>query len=176
MGKLPRPRPTFGPTPGNGAADGAPWVIRCRPISWGNAALADVAVKGGGRAGDYDQAGRAGVGTRYPHQGPSCNSEGGKGGSKTDGIHLDGGVFQPCSFTITHPPWNRYVPFLDSLRLAYRLEAFSLAPVGTTSGSRKRHRAINSLRATATMAIRRIRPLALPTRSRNQMVKALLGW
>src|SRR5215472_11885881 len=66
-----------------------------------------------------------------PHQGPSCNSEGGKGGSKTDGIHLDGGVFQPCSFTITHPPWNRYVPLLAPQGLAQRLEVFSLAPVGT---------------------------------------------
>jgi hypothetical protein len=57
-----------------------------------------------------------------------------KGGSKEDGTHLGDGVFQPCSFTVTHPPWNR--SFLGSLRLAYRLEAFSLAPVGTTPVSR----------------------------------------
>ena len=35
---------------------------------------------------------------------------------------------------------------------------------------------INSLRATATIAIRRMRPLAVPTRWRNQTLKGLLGW
>jgi len=35
---------------------------------------------------------------------------------------------------------------------------------------------INSLRATATIAIRRMRRLAVPTRWRNQTLKGLLGW
>jgi hypothetical protein len=38
-----------------------------------------------------------------------------------------------------------------------------------------RQSAINSLRATATIAIRRIRPWSLPTRLWNQILKALPG-
>jgi hypothetical protein len=28
-----------------------------------------------------------------------------EGGSKEDGTHLKLGIFQPCHFTVTHPPW-----------------------------------------------------------------------
>ena len=55
-------------------------------------------------------------------------------------------------------------------------QPFSAAAVGTTPVSRYRHSATKSLRATATMAMRRMRPLAVPTRSRNQVLKGLLGW
>jgi hypothetical protein len=39
-----------------------------------------------------------------------------------------------------------------------------------------RHSAISSLRASATMAIRRTRPVSAPTRSRNRRASALSGW
>ena len=55
-------------------------------------------------------------------------------------------------------------------------QPFRTVAVGTTPVSRYRHKAIKSLRAIATMAIRRMRPLAVPTRSRNQILNGLLGW
>src|SRR5215471_7064120 len=53
---------------------------------------------------------------------------------------------------------------------------FRAMSVGRTPASRYRHRAISSLRATATMVMRRMRPLRVPTRSRNQALKELPGW
>jgi hypothetical protein len=51
----------------------------------------------------------------------------------------------------------------------------SMAPCGTRPCSRKRHRAIANLRATATSMIRRIRPLCPAVRCTNQRVMALFG-
>ena len=51
----------------------------------------------------------------------------------------------------------------------------STAPVGTTPVVRYRHSAIISLRATATIVIRRMRPLRSPTRWRNQRLNSLSG-
>ena len=56
----------------------------------------------------------------------------------------------------------------------YRLA--SMAPCGTRPCSRKRHSAIANLRATATIMIRRIRPLCPAVRCTNQRVIALFGW
>jgi hypothetical protein len=53
---------------------------------------------------------------------------------------------------------------------------FKATSVGSTPPSRYRHRVISSLRATATMVMRRMRPLRVPTRSRNQALKELPGW
>ena len=53
---------------------------------------------------------------------------------------------------------------------------FRAMSVGSTPASRYRHRVISSLRATATMVMRRMRPLRVPTRSRNQALKELPGW
>ena len=50
------------------------------------------------------------------------------------------------------------------------------APSGTTPWVTKRHKATSSLRASATMAIRRTRPFAAPTRARNQRLNAESGW
>jgi hypothetical protein len=52
----------------------------------------------------------------------------------------------------------------------------SMAPCGTRPCSRKRHSAIANLRATATIMIRRIRPLCPAVRCTNQRVIALFGW
>jgi len=49
------------------------------------------------------------------------------------------------------------------------------APFGTRPVSRYRHNATSSLRANATMAMRRMRPFMVPTRDRNQMLKSLSG-
>ena len=53
---------------------------------------------------------------------------------------------------------------------------FRAMSVGSTPASRYRHRQISSLRATATMLMRRMRPLRVPTRSRNQALNELPGW
>ena len=71
---------------------------------------------------------------------------------------------------------DRYVALVDIHHSHQRIEVYRTTPVGTWPVSRYRHREINSLRATATIAIRLMRPLALPTRSRNQRLRALLGW
>jgi hypothetical protein len=49
------------------------------------------------------------------------------------------------------------------------------APSGSTPLSRKRHRAMSRLRATATIPIRRQRLPPPPKRSRNQQLRALSG-
>ena len=54
--------------------------------------------------------------------------------------------------------------------------ALSAAPSGNTPVSRKRHRAISHLRATATIPIRLRRLPPPPKRSRNQQLRALSGW
>lgn len=54
-------------------------------------------------------------------------------------------------------------------------QAFRAAPSGTRPVSTYRHKAIASLRARATMAIRFTRPCIAPTRSRNHLERALFG-
>src|ERR1700756_5719018 len=106
-----------------------------------------------------------------PYQGPSCTCEGGRGlqggWDPSEARHLSAMPFHGHTSTL-----DRCVPLLVPQDLLSGWK--SLAPVAPTPVSTLRHRAINSLRATATMAIRRIRPLAVPTRSRNQEVKGLL--
>ena len=63
---------------------------------------------------------------------------------------------------------GRCPAYLDSVRRR--------APSGTRPVSKNRHRATMIFRATATIAIRRTRPLASPTRSRNHWLIALSGW
>ena len=53
--------------------------------------------------------------------------------------------------------------------------ALSIAPSGKTPVSRKRHKAMSNLRATATMPIRRKRLPPPPQRSRNHTLRALSG-
>jgi hypothetical protein len=53
--------------------------------------------------------------------------------------------------------------------------ALSIAPSGTTPVSRKRHKAMRNLRATATRPIRRKRLPPPPKRSRNHTLSALSG-
>ena len=55
---------------------------------------------------------------------------------------------------------DRYVALVDIHHSHQRFEVYRTTPVGTWPVSRYRHREINSLRATATMAIRLMRPLA----------------
>jgi hypothetical protein len=54
--------------------------------------------------------------------------------------------------------------------------SLSTAPSGNTPVSRKRHRAMSNLRATATIPIRLKRLPPPPKRSRNQPLRALSGW
>ena len=56
-----------------------------------------------------------------------------------------------------------------------RYAAFNTAPSGTSPSVTKRQTAISSLRARATIEIRRIRPRSLPTRAWNQRLKVLAG-
>ena len=53
---------------------------------------------------------------------------------------------------------------------------FRLAPRGISPFCRKRHSAIASLRASATMPTRRIRAPECANRRLNQSVNALVGW
>src|SRR5215472_3903860 len=53
--------------------------------------------------------------------------------------------------------------------------SLSTAPAGNTPVSRKRQSAISTLRATATIPIRRMRLPPLPKRSRNHTLRALSG-
>ena len=53
--------------------------------------------------------------------------------------------------------------------------ALRVAPSGTTPRSRKRHRAISSLRARATIMMRLRRPVAAPPRVRNRRARAVSG-
>jgi hypothetical protein len=53
--------------------------------------------------------------------------------------------------------------------------ALNTAPSGTSPCVTQRQSAISNLRASATMAIRRIRPRSVPTRVRNQRLSALSG-
>ena len=56
------------------------------------------------------------------------------------------------------------------------MEGFVTAPSGITPSMTNRHKAIRSLRASATtMTLRRRRPVE-PTRSRNQTTGAVPGW
>ncbi len=67
-------------------------------------------------------------------------------------------------------------PFEGSLAVRSVQARFKTAPSGMTPVSRQRHSATASLRAMATMAMRRRRPFRSPTRSRNHLESALSGW
>jgi hypothetical protein len=100
-----------------------------------------------------------------PCQGPSCNvaSQGLQGG-------CDPSLPRRIAAVPNHghsSTLDRYVALVDIHHSHQRFEAFRTTPVGTWPVSRYRHREINSLRAVATIAIRLMQPLALPTRSRG---------
>src|ERR1700751_4482142 len=54
--------------------------------------------------------------------------------------------------------------------------AFMIAPAGISPWLTYLARAMSSLRASATIEMRRIRPRLEPTRWRNQQLRALAGW
>src|SRR5205814_4737801 len=54
--------------------------------------------------------------------------------------------------------------------------AFTTAPAGISPCLIYLERAMSSLRASATIEMRRIRPRSEPTRWRNQQLRALAGW
>src|SRR6516225_5143916 len=54
--------------------------------------------------------------------------------------------------------------------------AFTIAPAGISPWLTYLERAMRSLRASATIEMRRTRPRLEPTRWRNQQVRALAGW
>src|SRR5260370_29694382 len=54
--------------------------------------------------------------------------------------------------------------------------AFMTAPAGISPWVTYLERAMSSLRASATIEMRRIRPRSEPTRWRNQQLRALAGW
>src|SRR5262244_290458 len=54
--------------------------------------------------------------------------------------------------------------------------AVMIAPAGISPWLRYLPRAMSSLRASATIEMRRIRPRLEPTRWRNQQLRALAGW
>ena len=98
-----------------------------------------------------------------PYQGPSCNvarAQGLQGG-------WDPSLPRRMAALAHHghsSTLDRYVALVDIHHSHQRFEVYRTTPVGTWPVSRYRHREINSLRATATIAIRLMRPLALPTR------------
>ena len=53
---------------------------------------------------------------------------------------------------------------------------FTTAPAGISPSLKYLERTMSSLRASATIEIRRIRPHSEPTRWRNQQLRALAGW
>jgi hypothetical protein len=70
----------------------------------------------------------------------------------------------------------RFCQLLGLLWLFINHPFLTAMSVGSTPVSRYRQRVISSLRATATMVMRRMRPLRVRTRSRNQALKELPGW
>ena len=114
--------------------------------------------------------GRARAQTKVPH----ATLRGQKGAPRRIGP-----IFRTAS--CSHAPGRSriHLGLVCTSRQSSRLHALiSLSErwPGTTPVSRYRHKAIKSLRAMATMAMRRMRPLAVPTRSRNQILNGLSGW
>ena len=101
---------------------------------------------------------------------------GGQGQVRADGTTLRrGGMFQPNTRTITIHPVSGALGSGAREGVLLLQAGFMVAPVGMRPVVTKRHRATSSLRARATTAIRRSRPLVLPTRSQNQWLSALPG-
>ena len=110
---------------------------------------------------------------RSPYQDPSCSSaraQGSKvGWDPSKPRHIAARVFADHTSTLES------VMFLLS-SLSVSLITPSEQRLQAPDLSRDSARAqISSLRATATIVIRRMRPLSLPTRSRNQTLKGLSG-
>ena len=63
-----------------------------------------------------------------------------------------------------------------ALPSAVRVAGLSLAPAGTTSVSRYRHKTISNLRARATIPIRRMRGPPVAYRRANHWLRSLWGW
>ena len=113
---------------------------------------------------------RAGSHTRHPMLSASCDESWKACGRRP---HLsDGFLHRPGSSTgRLHQDQGREVT--QHLNTAYA--SLSSAPSGKTPVSRKRHRAMSNLRATATIPIRLKRLPPPPKRSRNQPLRALSG-
>ena len=123
--------------------------------------------------------------TLYPvqdpilHQGPSYKRFEGTGLQGGWGLsshrHFSATVFGGHTSTL-----DRYVGSVSYRKLSCGVfpnyPFLTAMSFGSTPASRYRHRAISSLRATATIVMRRMRPLRVPTRSRNQALKELSGW
>jgi hypothetical protein len=113
---------------------------------------------------------RAGSTTRHPILHASCD-ESGKACRRRP--HLsDGFLARPGSSTgRLHQPQVRGLT--QHRNTAYA--SLSSAPSGRSPVSRKRHRAMSNLRATATIPMRLRRLPPPPKRSRNQQLRALSG-
>jgi hypothetical protein len=112
---------------------------------------------------------RSGVG--HPHHNPSCTRARGSGRA---GSFSETGILQPWGPTTTAPAEPARYRFADGLSVEVQL--FKAAPSGTMPCVANRHSAIRSFRATATIAIRRMRPRRVPTNAANQRLIADPGW
>lgn len=81
--------------------------------------------------------------------------------------------FEPSKQTV--PRSNLFSSLLFLFDSIADYAAFNTAPSGISPWSRYFHSATKSLRASATIPIRRMRPLPCPNRSQNHLLKALLG-
>ena len=96
--------------------------------------------------------------------------------------HKNGPIFLTASKPSIGPATFSFMPMCccpspvhQSLSFG-QFHAFVLAPSGITPASRKCQSATISLRARATIAIRRTRPAESPTRVRNHRDSLLSGW
>ena len=97
-------------------------------------------------------------------------------GGPASGTNLYHGISQPGHYTVRPLGSLRELTFAaESCLFVVHQQPFTIAPSGTSPHATYRQSAISSLRASATMAMRRIRPRSAPTRSRNQPLNALPG-
>jgi hypothetical protein len=95
--------------------------------------------------------------------------------------HKNGPIFLTASKPSIGPATSSFMPMCYCpspvhLSLSFgQFHAFVLAPSGITPASRKCHSATISLRARATIAIRRTRPAESPTRVRNHRIACSLA-
>src|SRR6516165_12508529 len=100
--------------------------------------------------------------------------------ARESGSTLYDGILQPLSVTVRPPgsngadqaSWNSIMLSPSGMPQT----GFTIAPAGISPWLIYLERAISSLRASATMEMRRIRPRSEPTRWRNQQLRALAGW
>ena len=83
-------------------------------------------------------------------------------------------IAERCAAAARGPAEPARYRFADGLSVEVQL--FKAAPSGTMPCVANRHSAIRSFRATATIAIRRMRPRRVPTNAANQRLIADPGW